>query len=80
MEHHIVSVEEDRKMFLQAAIVRIMKTRKKLRQNPLIEEVICQAQHRFIPNVVMIKKAIESLIEKQYIERIDNGDEYQYMA
>ncbi|KPM06994.1 cullin-2-like protein [Sarcoptes scabiei] len=80
VEHHIVSVEEDRKMFLQAAIVRIMKTRKKLRQNPLIEEVICQAQHRFIPNVVMIKKAIESLIEKQYIERIDNGDEYQYMA
>ncbi|KAH9517254.1 Cullin-2 [Dermatophagoides farinae] len=79
-EQQNASVEEDRKMFLQAAIVRIMKTRKRLRHNALIEEVINQAKQRFNPNVPMIKKAIDSLIEKQYIDRYETSDEYHYMA
>lgn len=57
-----------------------MKTRKRLRHNALIEEVINQSKQRFIPNVSMVKKAIDSLIEKQYIDRFDKGDEYYYMA
>jgi len=77
--HH--AVEEDRKMYLQAAIVRIMKSRKVLKHNALIQEVLSQSKARFAPSVSIIKKCIEMLIEKQYIERAANSsDEYSYMA
>merc|ERR1711881_785145 len=74
-------VEEDRKMYLQAAIVRIMKSRKVLKHNQLIQEVLSQSKARFAPSITMIKKCIESLIDKAYIERTPNStDEYSYMA
>ncbi|XP_032821523.1 cullin-2 [Petromyzon marinus] len=75
------AVDEDRKMYLKAAIVRIMKSRKVLKHNALIQEVISQSRARFIPSVSMIKKCIEDLIDKQYIERNQNStDEYNYVA
>ncbi|KAK7473994.1 hypothetical protein BaRGS_00034763 [Batillaria attramentaria] len=75
------AVDEDRKMFLQAAIVRIMKARKVLKHNLLIQEVITQSMSRFHPSVSMIKKCIETLIDKQYLERTANSpDEYSYIA
>jgi len=75
------SIDEDRKLYLQAAIVRIMKARKLLRHNSLIEEVINQSKSRFSPSIPMIKKCIEALIDKQYIERSSQStDEYNYMA
>ncbi|XP_050008658.1 cullin-2 [Alexandromys fortis] len=75
------AVDEDRKMYLQAAIVRIMKARKVLRHNALIQEVISQSRARFNPSISMIKKCIEVLIDKQYIERSQaSADEYSYVA
>jgi len=77
--HH--AVEEDRKMYLQAAIVRIMKSRKVLKHNTLIQEVLSQSKARFAPSISIIKKCIEMLIDKQYIERTQNStDEYSYVA
>src|ERR1700761_7734064 len=75
------SADEDRKLYLQAALVRIMKDRKVLRHNQLIEQVIHHSKNRFTPSVQMIKKCIETLIEKQYLERNNSKtDEYSYVA
>jgi len=72
-------IEDDRKLYLQATIVRVMKSRKVLRHNLLIQEVIEQSKARFQPSIPLIKKCVEQLIEKEYIERLEN-DEYSYVA
>ena len=75
------AVEEDRRHLLEAAIVRIMKARKLLNHNDLIAEVSRQLSARFVPDPQSVKKRIESLIEREYLER-DEGDRrvYRYMA
>ncbi|XP_074309731.1 cullin-3A [Silene latifolia] len=74
-------VEEDRKPQIEAAVVRIMKSRKVLDHNNVIAEVTKQLQSRFLPNPVEIKKRIESLIEREFLER-DSADRklYRYLA
>lgn len=58
-----------------------MKSRKVLHHNKLIEEVIQQASSRFQPNISIIKRCIEYLIEKEYINRIEGeSDKYQYIV
>ncbi|KAG8233605.1 hypothetical protein J437_LFUL001016 [Ladona fulva] len=62
-EATLSSVDEDRKLYLQAAIV------------------LSQSRATFAPSISMIKKCIEALIDKQYIERTPNSaDEYSYVA
>lgn len=75
------SINEDRKIFLQAAIVRIMKTRKTCKHNDLISEVVEQSKIRFQPSISLIKKCIDLLMEKQYLERVEEDKSlYSYMA
>ncbi|XP_049782666.1 cullin-2 [Schistocerca cancellata] len=81
IEQTISAVDEDRKLYLQAAIVRIMKSRKVLKHNCLIQEVLRQSKASFAPTINLIKKCIEALIDKQYIERTPHSpDEYSYVA
>jgi len=72
-------INDDRKMYLQACIVRIMKARKTLGHTALINEVIQQSHQRFNAKISDIKKCIDLLIEKEYLQRADNQS-YEYLA
>lgn len=64
---------------VQSAIVRIMKSRKKMKHVVLVQETISQIKSRFMPKISDIKKSIDQLIEKEYLERLE-GEELGYLA
>ncbi|RLN72917.1 hypothetical protein BBJ28_00016468 [Nothophytophthora sp. Chile5] len=75
------TVAEDRKHLVEAAIVRIMKTRKQMQHNQLIAEVTRQMAGRFTPSPQLIKLRIESLIEREYLQRsAADRRMYNYLA
>uniref|UniRef100_A0A674C0M1 Cullin 3 n=1 Tax=Salmo trutta TaxID=8032 RepID=A0A674C0M1_SALTR len=74
-------VDDDRKHEIEAAIVRIMKSRKKMQHNVLVAEVTQQLRSRFLPSPVVIKKRIEGLIEREYLARTpEDRKVYTYVA
>ena len=81
-KEHIKELEKitfDRNFAIDAAIVRIMKSRKELSHQLLLSEVFQQLT--FSTKAMVIKKRIENLIERDYIERkTDDNSIYLYVA
>lgn len=71
-------VIQDRSFEIQAAIIRIMKSAKTKTHSDLIATTIDTVKGRGIPNIPDIKKAIEKLLDREYISRHDK--EYHYEA
>ncbi|KAH8793122.1 Cullin [Flagelloscypha sp. PMI_526] len=63
------AVDEERMFQIQATIWRIMKFRKTMKNQALIQEVIIRLSPSFVPRIPDIKKAIEMSIESDYIKR-----------
>ncbi|KAI5205211.1 Cullin-domain-containing protein [Aureobasidium subglaciale] len=72
-------VAADRNFECQAAVVRVMKSRKTIGHSELIAEVIQATRSRGVLDVKDIKKNIDRLIEKDYMER-EEGNMYNYVA
>jgi hypothetical protein len=71
-------MEEDRSAAIDAAVIRTMKTRQTLGHQALLVEVLGQLAF-FKPDPKQIKRRIESLIERDYLER-DGTATYKYLA
>ncbi|KAB1267570.1 Cullin-4A [Camelus dromedarius] len=72
-------VFQDRQYQVDAAIVRIMKMRKTLGHNLLVSELYNQLKFPVKPGD--LKKRIESLIDRDYMERDkDSPNQYHYVA
>eukprot|EP00794_Sanderia_malayensis_P011107 gene11107-12276_t len=82
LEENVSTTEkvfQDRQYQVDAAIVRIMKTRKSLTHNLLLAELYNQVKFPVKP--ADVKKRIESLIDRDYMERDkDNPNQYHYVA
>jgi cullin 1 len=74
------NIDKEREHVIEACIVRIMKARKTLPHNELMSDVSAQLQW-FRPDLAFIRKRIESLIEREYLERDSNNRTvYNYLA
>ncbi|RYR70360.1 hypothetical protein Ahy_A03g016859 isoform A [Arachis hypogaea] len=77
----IEDVDKDRRYAIDAAIVRIMKSRKVLGHQQLVLECVQQLGCMFKPDIKAIKKRIEDLITRDYLERDkENPNTFNYLA
>jgi len=59
----------------------LYRARKKLGHTQLTTEVITQLANRFKPEISLIKKRIEDLLAREYLERIEGETAvYRYLA
>ncbi|GMN43209.1 hypothetical protein TIFTF001_012415 [Ficus carica] len=74
-------VDRDRRYAVDAAIVRIMKSRKVVSFQQLIIECVELLSPKFKPDIQVIKKRIEDLITRDYLERDeDDPNMFTYIA
>jgi len=69
-DHELVM--KQREFEIEAAMVRVMKARNRLEWNQVQVEVINILKNRFTPDTKILKKRLESLIERKFMERDEN--------
>ena len=59
-----------------------VRQRKELSHQQLVAETVTQLASQFKPDINMIKSRIESLMEREYLERIEESSpaSYRYLA
>ncbi|KAL7716243.1 Cullin [Entamoeba marina] len=74
------NITANRKLVLQAMIVRIMKQKKQCTHEVLVEEIMRITSTKFVPTTLLIKEVIGFLIDKEYLCRKE-GDmtTYEYV-
>eukprot|EP00760_Papus_ankaliazontas_P029874 PhM_4_TR4506/c0_g1_i1/m.7735/K03869/CUL3; cullin 3 len=74
-------VNEERKWVVDSVLVRIMKSRRTMEHSNLVSEAIDLLKQRFRPSPDEIKRRIESLIERDYMERsAESRTRYNYLS
>jgi len=76
-------ISGDRKGALECAIVRVLKSRKKIKHKDLVHQVtsLIVTRNQFRPDPRHIKQTIESLMAREYLERDPHmGDGYIYLS
>ncbi|XP_052205424.1 cullin-1-like isoform X2 [Diospyros lotus] len=77
----VEDVDKDRRYAIDASIVRIMKSRKVLGHQQLVMECVEQLSRMFKPDFKAIKKRVEDLITRDYLERDkENPNLFRYLA
>ena len=72
-------VESERGAAIDAAIVRVMKSKKSLNHHQLVSELVGHLS-AFIPDPKLVKLRVEILIEKEYLRRdVTDTKTYHYM-
>lgn len=75
------NIDDGRNHLVNAAVVRILKSRRSISHNDLVAELYKQLQSRFHPTTLLMKQRIEDLIDKEYLKRDDHDPGiYHYVA
>lgn len=75
------TVLKQREFEIDAAMVRIMKSRNVLNWNELTSETIRALKDRFQPDAKMLKRRLESLIEREFMARDESNNKIiKYVA
>jgi len=71
-EEDRAAIMKQREFEADAAMVRVMKTRNVLKWNELVIQTVDSLKARFKPEPVLLKKRLESLIDRKFLERDPN--------
>lgn len=68
-EEETMAIVELRQLRTQEAVIKVLKTRKRMYHNELYKELVELLRCQFVPSKRLVKEVLEWLIERQYVRR-----------